>query len=298
MMQSFMSKDIKYNFMVDAMIIASIDGNFDDKERAIVSEYFEMFKITTDEAKDLRYIYEMFYTQNGNALFRYFGKQRRNDVFTIKLEHFQYLLDYYQIDMEYELQEEEKNILTFEFFKPTFSQGGLADEATEIMTKPVSNAQFCLWLNAAFMGKTIEFNGDGKVVESKTKDLIMDLEMSDIEFVDNTFVLNSSQEDEKEVTGVTYVAGKLFATWASEHNKEKYILSKYYNRDYYTDVSNFTNIPLKEIISLNDNNYYKITQLNNSYLYFYSSSYYSSIDKTFHDKETSFRLMKLPEGEA
>ena len=298
MMQSFMSKDIKYNFMVDAMIIASIDGNFDDKERAIVSEYFEMFKITTDEAKDLRYIYEMFYTQNGNALFRYFGKQRKNDVFTIKVEHFQYLLDYYQIDMKYELQEEEKNILTFEFFKPTFSDGGLADKATEIMTKPVSNAQFCLWLNSAFMSKTIELNGDAKLVESKTKDLLMDLAMSDIEFVDNTFVLNSSQEDEKKITGLTYVAGKLFATWASEHNKEKYTLSQYYDDNDYTDVSSFTNNPLKEIISLLDNNYCKIIKLSGSYLCFYSSSYYSSIDKTFHDKETSFRLMKLPEGEA
>lgn len=104
MMQSFMSKDIKYNFMIDAMMIASIDGNVHENEKALINEYFEMFKITKDEEKDLRDIYEMFYKQDGNALFRYFGKQHINDVFIIKKELFQYLIDYYKIDFKYELQ--------------------------------------------------------------------------------------------------------------------------------------------------------------------------------------------------
>ena len=46
MMKSFTTKDIKYNFMVDCMMIASIDGEFDESEKAIIEQYFEMFKIT------------------------------------------------------------------------------------------------------------------------------------------------------------------------------------------------------------------------------------------------------------
>ena len=118
MMQSFMTKEIKYNLIIDAMMIASIDGNFDEKEKALINEYFEMFKISKKEAEDLRYIYEMFYAQDGNALFRYF---KRNEY--MKVELFQYLLDYYKIDMAYELVEDEKKILTFEFFKPDFTSG-------------------------------------------------------------------------------------------------------------------------------------------------------------------------------
>ncbi|MDQ7004059.1 MAG: hypothetical protein Q9N67_03685 [Ghiorsea sp.] len=173
MMQSFATKDIKYNFMVDAMMIASIDGSFDDAENAIIEQYFEMFKITKAEEKDLRYIYEMFYKQDGNALFRYFGKKNKDAIHIIKPELFQYLLDYYKIDMAYELQEDEKKILTFEFFKPTFERGKLGKGATEIMTKPVSNAQFCIFLNAVFMDEEIEIDGNGKVVDKKTKNYFL-----------------------------------------------------------------------------------------------------------------------------
>ena len=54
-------------------------------------------------------------------------------------------------------------------------------------------------------------------------------------------------------------------------------------------------MPLKEIILNTNEEYCKIIKLDGKNLYFDSSNY-SSIDKTFHDKKYSFRLMKLPEG--
>ena len=108
MIGAFETKDIKYNFIIDAMMIAGIDENFSDNKKAVIEQYCEMLKVTKKETEDLEYIYEMFCTQNGNALFRYFGKQKKDDIFTIKSENFQYLLDYYKIDMAYELSEYEK----------------------------------------------------------------------------------------------------------------------------------------------------------------------------------------------
>lgn len=280
--------------MIDAMMIASIDGNVHENEKALINEYFEMFKITKDEEKDLRDIYEMFYKQDGNALFRYFGKQHINDVFIIKKELFQYLIDYYKIDFKYELQKEEKKILTFEFFKPTFEKGGLADGATEIMTKPVSNAQFCIYLKNAFLSKSIEFNGDGKIVDSETKNLLMDLEMSEIEFIDNMFVINSKEDREKKITGVTYVMAEEFSKWVSKYENKSYVPSSYL--DSYSSIDSFTIKPLHEIVySIYTNCYIKIIQLYGDYLSFNSSSYSSEIDETFCDKEYSFRMIKLPE---
>lgn len=299
MMQSFYTKDIKYNFMIDAMMTASVDGNFDENEKAVIEEYFEMLKISKKEAEDLKYLYEMFYTQNGNALYRYFGKQKKDDIFTIKAENFQYLLDYYQIDMAYELLEDEKRILTFEFFKPTFESGGLADGAKEIMTKPVNNAQFCIYLNSAFMYKTIEIDGNGKVVGSESKDLLMDLDNSNIEFKDNKFVINSAEDEEKKVTGITYVIAEMFIAWISEYNKEKYKLSAY-NNNSRTDVSNFSNKPLSEIMYTYSNSRGYVTTIklcDNKYIRFNNSSYYSSIDSKFNSSNDSFRMMKLPEEE-
>ena len=293
MMQSFATKDIKYNFMVDAMMIASIDGNFDENEEAIIEQYFEMFKITVDEAKDLRYIYEMFYTQNGNALYRYF---KRNEY--MKVELFQYLLDYYKIDMAYELVEDEKKILTFEFFKPTFSSGSLGDGATEIMTKPVNNAQFCIYLNSAFMDKTIEIDGNGKVVDSINKDLLMDLDNSDIEFADGEFLIRSSEDEEKKITGISCSFVIYFIDWINKKTTESFELSNFYgtshnDRDF--SIRNFDNKPFDEFIirtseGRNERIYSICRNSRGEELYLRD---YREINKNFTDNITSFRMMKL-----
>lgn len=297
MMQSFMNKDIKYNFMIDAMMIASVDGDFDEKEKAIIEQYFEMFKITPDEAKDLRYLYESFYTQNGNALYRYFKKEDKGKPYKIKEELFQYLLDYYQIDMAYELKEDEKKILTFEFFKPTFESGGLGDGATEIMTKPVNNAQFCIFLNSAFMANTIEIDGNGKVVDSKSKDLLMDLDNSDIEFKDNEFIINSAEDEEKKITGITYVMAEMFIEWVSKYNDEKYYISSF-NIGYNIPMNIF-DIPLSNEFIFNEyeSSYTKVDYYvakkydNNSITIDKDNSNYPTTNAFLSD-QVSFRMMK------
>ncbi|MDQ6962930.1 MAG: hypothetical protein Q9M28_10480, partial [Mariprofundaceae bacterium] len=328
MMQSFATRDIKYNFMVDAMMIANIDGAFDDAKHAIITQYFEMFKITKAEEQDLRYIYEMFDRQDGNALFRYFGKKDKNTIHIIKPELFQYLLDYYKIDMAYELQEEEKKILNFEFFKPTFERGELGDNATEIMTKPVSNAQFCLFLNAIFMAKEIEFDGNGKIVDSESKDFLMGLDHSDIEFEDEKFIVDQTNDD-KKVTGLTSVAVEAFVEWASAIANVEYDCSAFYGVKYSnvsTDVNHpiFTAAALAQMYSSNtrtrDKCFFSVDSFKEhpiSLEFFWNTADSDSInswsiapedttdyfdvndcaakDQNYQSKETSFRLMKLPE---
>lgn len=236
MMQSFMSKDIKYNFMVDAMMIASIDGNVHENEKAVIDEYFEMFKLTKEEAKDLRYIYEMFYKQDGNALFRYFGQKSDESLYIIKKELFEYLIDYYKIDFKYELQKEEKKALKVEFFKPTFQNGELGYGYKEIGVKPINNALFSIFLNELLLTKQIEKNGDGMFADVKTKDLLFDPASSEIEFKENKFSVKGAKRDEK-VTGMTYLLSERFAEWMSENDSEyEYKLSAFtYHNIYMKD---------------------------------------------------------------
>jgi uncharacterized tellurite resistance protein B-like protein len=298
MMQSFATKDIKYNLMVDCMMIANIDGRLHENEKAVIEQYFEMFKITKKEAEDLRYIYEMFYTQNGNALYRYF---KRNEY--MKIELFQYLLDYYEIDMAYELKEDEKKILTFEFFKPTFEKGSLGNGATEIMTKPINNAQFCIYLNSAFMDKIIEIDGNGKVVDSESKNLLMDLNNSDIEFEDGEFIINNAEDEEKKITGVTLLCVIYFIEWISNENI-KYSLPHFHvnyhsdqDSDNYIFGSIFNDYPIsKEFYytsakSKNDEGF-RISPKNTVPHFFASNP--SKIGGR-SSATASFRMMKLPE---
>jgi len=280
------------------MMTASIDGNFDASEEAIIEQYFEMFKITKDEERDLRYIYEMFYTQDGNGLYRYFGIKNKNAKYTIKPELFQYLLEYYQIDMAYELLEDEKKILTFEFFKPTFKEGKLGDGATEIMTKPVTNAQFCIYLNSAIIDKSIEIDGEGKVVDSESKDLLMDLDSSDIYLEDGKFIVDKDKY-ENRVTGITYVMANLFIAWASVANSVKYSMASFTYCVIYMD--SFSTPIFGEFYYGYYNNDGGYRRANNKYYsekyfsyYSSSSSYDTKVNGNYTSKETSFRMMKLP----
>jgi len=236
MMEAFATKDIKYNFMVDCMMISSRDGSFDDDEKGIIEEYFEMFKITQKEAEDLKYIFEIFHKQDGNALYRYF---KRNEY--MKIELFQYLLDYYKIDMAYELIEDEKKILEFEFFKPTFSSGTLGLGAEEIMTQAISNAQFCIFLNSAYMSKTIEIDGNGKVIDGISRNIVMDLSQSKITFDAGLFIVRNTTEEELKATGMTTVLVDYFINWINVKNNSEYV---YYvtntNGAYKIDMSSFT----------------------------------------------------------
>lgn len=300
MMQSFMSKDIKYNFMVDAMMIASIDGNVHENEKAVIDEYFEMFKLTKEEAKDLRYIYEMFYKQDGNALFRYFGQQTDDDIFIIKKELFQYLIDYYKIDFKYELQKEEKKALKVEFFKPTFSSGKLEYNYVEIGVKPINNYLFSIFLNELLLTKQIEKNGDSMFADVKTKDLLFDPASSEIEFKENKFSVKGAKRDEK-VTGMTYLLAERFAEWMSEKDSEyEYKLSAFtyyyiYMKDfkypifgefYYGSYSGYTGYyyARDKFFSNNDGGYFNYATSDGSYNVKTSSTHLSN--------KTSFRVMR------
>ena len=298
MMQSFMNKDIKYNFMIDAMMIASVDGDFDEKEKAIIEQYFEMFKITPDEAKDLRYLYESFYTQNGNALYRYFKKEDKGKPYKIKEELFQYLLDYYQIDMAYELKEDEKKILTFEFFKPTFNNDLMRlVGAKEITIKAVNNAQFCIFLNDKYLSKEIELYGDNTIiVDMKNKKLLLDFRNSDILLENGIFKVNNSKNEENKVTGITYKIAKDFINWISKKHNITYKLSEFWGDSYRNDgdgnfdVSSFKNNPIS----------------NEFFFFKYAQSYAivsgiktgtfslgaNKIGADYYSKKTSFRMMK------
>jgi len=294
MMQSFATKDIKYNFMVDAMMIASIDGNFDEKEDAIISEYFEMFKITPDEAKDLRSIYEMFYKQDGNALYRYFGKQDKYDTFLIKKELFEYLIDYYKIDMAYELKEDEKRILEFEFFKPTFKYGSLGNGATEIMTKPVNNGQFCIFLNSLFVDKKIKINIENNSVMTNDEKIILlvNLKNSTIKFKKNEFYSSNRDEIEK-VTGITSIGAEKFAEWFMNIKNSKnfiYKLSSFKGSSF--GWKDNISLPIKEICRADNSLCYNSYVYNSEYLWFHHNYGMNSIDSKYNSKDISFRLMK------
>jgi hypothetical protein len=175
----------------------------------------------------------------------------------MKIELFQYLLDYYQIDMAYEVTVDEKKLLEFEFFKPTFKDGKLGLDCEEIMTKPINNAQFCIFLNSAYMSKQIAIDGNGKVVDNVTKNIVMDLDLSEIKFDGKLFNTECSDDDWLKATGMTTVLVDTFLNWINAKYDSEYV--------YYV-----TNVDGSWSIDMSD---FKITLENEFLINRYDSSY-------------------------
>ena len=230
MMNAFGTKDIKYNLMVDAMILAQRDGDFHKSETALLEQYFEMFKISEKEAEDLKYIFESFHAQDARALARYFNRNRM-----IKQSLFNYLLEYYKIDLIYALKEEEKELLDFKWFEPTFEYGGLQD-ANEIMKQPISNAQFFIYLNARYDENAISVQENEVYMNDEEKTLLMELKNSNISFKDGVFCLEDSTKDDEKITGITAGSVEDFVKWINGLECAEYKIVEFYGKNGWSNI--------------------------------------------------------------
>ena len=280
MINAFPDSDIKYNLIIDAMMIASRDGNFDETEQEAIEQYFEMFKISPKEKDELNKVFEIFMAQDGNALFRYF---RRGGY--LKEELFSYLIEYYKLEAE--LDEYEKDILNFKFFKPVFKDKTSLNNAEEILSKPVNNSQYLIFLNEMYIKGAIEIDGIDNIVDSNTKDLILNPENSDIRFEEDRFVTEDNKLDEK-VTGITYTGAETFIAWISRLKGENYALTNIKVAHIFSggnaepDLTPFEKYPIGDEIGI----------IGNPYRIIHSSHV---IKKDFTQDWLSFRFMKLVE---
>ena len=287
MMQAFATKTIKYNFMIDAMMIAIVDGKFVDEEHTLIGEYLQMFKMTETESENLRALYKMFHTQDGNGLYRYFRSSEKMFV-----DNFQYLIDYYKIDFAYEMEEEKKKILEFEWYKPKFKCGGLDFGYTHLMTKAVNNAQFCLFLNEILAEKEI-FVEESMVWDRDKQDRI-NLSQSDINFENNVFVI-AEWDKAKKATGMSKGFVNKFVNWVNVSLVTGYAKVWFRGADRDGDGA----VWFKEINPKMQNEFC-IRAYNGSFVLHPNSSssfniYRSEVTNDYTSADTGFRLMKNEE---
>jgi hypothetical protein len=143
-------------------------------------------------------------------------------------------------------------------------------------------------------------------VDSESKDLLMDLDSSDIEFKDEIFFVNSVEDEEKKITGISCELVINFIDWIDEKTSDNYQLSNFYETRIVImsgfimsgfDISGFENKPFDEFIIRTsqgrDELIYTICKNNNRGEILYLRDY-NEININFTDNITSFRMMKLP----
>jgi len=306
MMDAFGTKDLKYNLILDAMLIAQRDGTFSDTEKALIEQYFEMFKISEKEAEDLKYIFEMFHAQDGNRLYRYFTR-----IAYIKKELFEYLFKYYKIDFEYELKEDERKTLIFDFFIPEFETGGLYN-GSELTTKHINNAQFIIFLNHLYLEKKIVIDDDNIVIiNNSNRTKLMALTDNYIFFDDknNDFTVIYNKWD-NAVHNISIASAIMYVEWINKFLNTNYSLVQLWGTAYWSNSrrkwTNFGQVKIHKGIEKNefalfsavyDTDDSKYMEINNRKILINNSSFMHlddlSVANDFISKDTSFRMMKL-----
>jgi len=89
MILAFNTKDIKYNLIIDSLVIANRDDNYSDNAKDIINQYFIMLKLSQKEKEDLENIFKMINDKDETALAKYSLKK--------SIEQFDYILEYYDI---------------------------------------------------------------------------------------------------------------------------------------------------------------------------------------------------------
>jgi len=288
-------------FLLDLFILAEKDGHFHEKEKQFISKISDVFSVPIETITVMEHLATALKTKDKVFLLTLYI-----DDFPL-YEEVSSFIEAFNMDIKDELEklfdfqfekwEFEKNEIPFEL------KSGIKDD-NPVSTKPVSNSQFCEFLNYAFCKKIIKMENENSKFTQGEK-LIIDLDHSDIRFDEGIFT-SASKSKEQPVTGITCHGARSFIKWVNEN----LLKNKPYNIELLTFLGGLfrqTEIRLKSprSSSLNEiclhDSVFNIKKLPSS---FFSGDriYFQSIDscrilETYLNKDLTFRVMKKNKGE-
>jgi tellurite resistance protein len=198
-------------FLLDLLVLSEKDGHFHDKEKDFISKISEHFSVPMETVSFLENIATALKTKDQVFLLillidnipLYEEVSSFLGAFGMDIkDEFEKLFDF-QFE-RWEFEEKEDNI--------SGEREGIIDD-NPVSNKPVSNSQFCEFLNYAYYKKTIKKNKNSKFAQGK--DLLIDLDHSDINFDKGGFTCPS--KGEYPVTGITYLGALSFVKWVNDN---------------------------------------------------------------------------------
>lgn len=279
--ETFQSNDIKYNFIIDCFAIADIDGNFDDEEKELIEQYEELFNITKMESEELYNIFTFLKHKNSSKLLALFEKSN-----FFKKNDFDYLIDYYKLDLSKEFKDGDIKAFTFEFAMPHIRHGNLKN-ATKISVKPINNLQFSIFLNDLYAKEKIIFSKNKDILSADSKKLILSHRNKTIHFKDSFFKPKKFTKKEK-VVFVTFTGALMFIDWVNETFGKTYKLTEL-QADKYNNLSmDDLNDYLLDNELIIRNNQYAINSNSN----ILKISTQSTVDSNYFSDSSSFRIIQ------
>ncbi len=200
-------KELKYVFLLDALVLANYDGNLDEDEKGLIEEFAKLLKIKKDVVEKLEYLEKLIRERDKLALYRFFLGKYPFDV-----EIFNYLLDFFKIKKEELLKEYVDDVKK----KIKFSYNKLFNEHYKIpltfiySDSPITVKTYSYFLQYLFDKNELEIIENDKIVNSNGE-IILLLDKNDITIKNGTIYSNST-----EYVKVTLIGAKLFLSWLRE----------------------------------------------------------------------------------
>ncbi len=195
-------EDLKVNFLIEVVCIAFKDGNFDEKEQSMFDDYLEFLEIQ-DKKDDIMYISLALVNKDIDLAL---------SLYTVKkefLKKYDYMFEILNINIEKELS----SVYDLDLFELILTEGELSNNARYVMKNPVTNRQFCIFLNGFNIKNKLLISEDHKgIYHSKKRNLLMYLNYSDIEY-DDIFKVKENDKMNNKITGMTYACIYNFVEW-------------------------------------------------------------------------------------
>jgi len=199
-------EDVKLNFLIEAVVLAFKDGEFDESEKEMFNDYIEMLELE-DKKDDIMYMATALVDKNIDlALSIYTAKKE----FFLK---FDYMFDMLDVDIEKELKE----LYNWEWVEFRLEQGQVEDNNL-VASKPVSVREFCVFLNSLVVSSEIVSipNTDNFELKNDDKELIIDdINRLNIDFENGLFCYVADIQN-NDFLGSNEVSITAFKDWVND----------------------------------------------------------------------------------
>ena len=200
-------KDIKLNFLIEVIVLAFKDGEFDESEQSMFDDYLEMLELT-EQKDDIMYMALALVNKDIDlALSLYTAKKE----FFNKLD---YMFDMIDIDIEKELKE----LYSWEWVEFRLKTGQVENDNL-VASRPVTVRQFCVSLNSDLISKKIvQVSNSTKFENTNNKELIIgDIEETNLDFEDGLFSYSEDIQND-DYTGTKELTPEYFSNWINNNN--------------------------------------------------------------------------------
>ena len=198
-------EDLKVNFLIEVVLLAFKDGDFDDAEKEMFNDYVEMLELE-EKKDDIMHIATALENKDIDLALA---------IYTAKKEFFMkydYMFDMIHVDIEKELKE----VYSWEWVEFRLESGTVEDN-NFVASKPTNIRQICIFLNSLIMnGNIFQIQNTNKFEYKPNKiTIIEDINSTNINFQDTLFQYENNQAD--DFVGVNIDLVHVFTNWINEH---------------------------------------------------------------------------------